>query len=112
VAAMIAKGESVPSKPIETARFRQRDWPDDLFEIIYVDQYGNAMTGARASGVRKEDTLSVNGKIVPPSRTFSDRPKGAAFWYENSNGLLEIAVNLGRADQVLGIAIGTAVKVT
>jgi S-adenosylmethionine hydrolase len=111
VAAMIAKGESVASKPIEAARHRQGDWPDDLFEIVYIDHYGNAMTGARASALRKEETLSVNGKIVPPSRTFSDRPKGAAFWYENSNGLLEIAVNQGRADEVLGVAIGTPVKV-
>lgn len=111
VAAMIAKGEAVPSQPIEPARFRRRDWPDDLFEIVYVDHYGNAMTGARASAVRGEDSLSVNGKYVPPARTFSDRPKGAAFWYENSNGLLEIAVNQGRADEALGAEIGTAVTI-
>ncbi|MFM9844942.1 MAG: S-adenosyl-l-methionine hydroxide adenosyltransferase family protein [Dongiaceae bacterium] len=111
VAAMIAKGEAVPSQPIEPARFRRRDWPDDLFEIVYVDHYGNAMTGARASAVRGEDSLSVNGKYVPPARTFSDRPKGAAFWYENSNGLLEVAVNQGRADEALGAGIGTAVTI-
>jgi S-adenosyl-L-methionine hydrolase (adenosine-forming) len=111
VAAMIAKGEAVPSKPIEAARFRQRDWPDDLFEVVYIDHYGNAMTGTRGSAVRKDDTLSVNGKLVPPARTFSDRPKGAAFWYENSNGLLEIAVNQGRAERVLGVAIGMPVKI-
>jgi len=111
IAAMLATGEAVLSRPIDAARFRQPDWPNDLFEIVYVDHYGNAMTGVRASAVRKEDTLSVNGKIVPPARTFSDRPKGAAFWYENSNGLLEIAVNQGRAEQVLGVAIGTLVKI-
>jgi S-adenosyl-L-methionine hydrolase (adenosine-forming) len=111
VAAMIAKSEAVASKPIEASRFRQRDWPDDLLEVVYVDHYGNAMTGARVSAVRKDDTLSVNGKFVQPARTFSDRPKGAAFWYENSNGLLEIAVNQGRADQELGLAIGTPVRV-
>jgi S-adenosylmethionine hydrolase len=32
------------------------------------------------------------------AETFSDRPPGAAFWYENSNGLAEIAVNQGRAN--------------
>jgi S-adenosylmethionine hydrolase len=111
VAAMIAKGETVPSRTIDAARFRKPDWPDDLFEIVYIDHYGNAMSGARASAVKKEDTLSVNGKPVPPARTFSDRPKGAALWYENSNGLLEIAVNEGRAEQALGLAIGTTVEV-
>lgn len=111
VAAMIANGEAVPNQSIEAAQFRQRHWPDDLLEVVYIDHYGNAITGVRASVVRKEDTLSVNGKVVPPARTFSDRPKGAAFWYENSNALVEIAVNQGRADEVLGVAIGTAVKV-
>ena len=43
--------------------------------------------------------------------TFSDRPPGAAFWYENSNGLVEIAVNQGRADRDLGLAIGTPVEI-
>jgi hypothetical protein len=37
------------------------------------------------------------------AETFSDVPPGQAFWYENANGLLEIAVNMGRADLVLGI---------
>jgi len=44
-------------------------------------------------------------------RTFSDRPPGAAFWYENSNGLAEIAVNQGRADRDLGLAIGSPVEI-
>jgi S-adenosylmethionine hydrolase len=40
------------------------------------------------------------------ARTFSDPPPGAAFWYENSNGLTEIAVNQGRAHHELGLSIG------
>jgi S-adenosylmethionine hydrolase len=38
-------------------------------------------------------------------------PHGTAFWYVNSNGLVEIAVNQGRADRVLGIAVGAAVTI-
>jgi len=34
-----------------------------------------------------------------------------AFWYENSNGLAEIAVNQGRADHALGLAVGSAIVV-
>jgi len=34
---------------------------------------------------------------------------GEAFWYENSNGLVEIAVNSGRADAVLGLGLGASV---
>jgi S-adenosylmethionine hydrolase len=44
------------------------------------------------------------------AKTFSDRLPGAPFWYENSNGLAEIAVNQGRADE-LGLVIGTPVEI-
>ena len=42
---------------------------------------------------------------------FSDRQPGTAFWYENSNGLAEIAVNQGRADRELGLSIGSPVEI-
>ena len=51
------------------------------------------------------------GQALRRARTFSDLPPGAAFWYENSNGLAEIAVNQGRADRDLGLTIGTAVEI-
>ena len=35
--------------------------------------------------------------------------KGTAFWYVNSNGLVEIAVNQGRAAGMLGIDVGAGV---
>ena len=37
--------------------------------------------------------------------------RGTAFWYENSNGLAEIAVNQGRADHELGLTIGFRVEI-
>ncbi|OWK21940.1 SAM hydroxide adenosyltransferase [Mesorhizobium amorphae] len=43
--------------------------------------------------------------------TFSNRPPGTAFWYENSNGLAEIAVNQGRTNGELGLAIGSSVEI-
>jgi S-adenosylmethionine hydrolase len=73
------------------------DWPDDLCEIAYVDQFGNAMTSVRAAMLPSEARLAAAGRVLERARTFSDLPPGAAFWYENSNGLAEIAVNLGRA---------------
>jgi len=51
------------------------------------------------------------GRLLQRAGTFSDRPPGTAFWYENSNGLAEIAVNQGRADRELGLAIGTPVEI-
>jgi len=69
------------------------------------------MTGLRAAILSKKTELAVKGRVLTRARTFSDAPPGAGFWYENSNGLAEIAVNSGRADSVLSLAIGTPVSV-
>ena len=111
VAALIARGGAPAWQALPPDSARRPDWPDDLAEIVYVDHYGNAMTGMRASAVPERARLSAGGRAIEPARTFSDAPAGAALWYENSNGLAEIAVNLGRADQALGLAIGSAIAV-
>ena len=38
-------------------------------------------------------------------------PEGDAFWYENANGLAEIAVNKGNAASELGLAPGSPIEV-
>ena len=55
--------------------------------------------------------LVVAGRLLERARTFSDLPPGAAFWYENSNGLAEIAVNQERADRALGLSIGMPIEI-
>jgi S-adenosylmethionine hydrolase len=37
-------------------------------------------------------------------------PEGEPFWYENSNGLAEIAVNRGRANLLLSIRVGSVIE--
>ena len=111
VAARLARGESPPGEPLDGSQIVGGDWPDDLAEIIYLDHFGNAMTGLRAAKLASKTRLAVGGQVLARARTFSDVPEGAAFWYENSNGLAEIAVNGGRADRELDLAIGSEVKV-
>jgi S-adenosylmethionine hydrolase len=111
VAAMLANGEPLPGQPRDDCADRCADWPDDLCEIVYVDHFGNAMTGLRATTLPPNTRLAAAGRIFERKRTFSDGPPGAAFWYENSNGLAEIAVNQGRADSDLGLAIGIPVEI-
>lgn len=112
VAAMLARGEPPPGRPcLEDGAYRRADWPDDLCEIVYVDHFGNAMTGIRATMLPSDARLVAAGRVLERARTFSDRPPDAAFWYENSNGLAEIAVNQGRADRDLGLAIGSRVEI-
>ncbi len=112
VAARLARGAAPPGKPHTPDRKAYAHWPDDLGEVVYLDHYGNAITGLRASTVPAGSTLLVSsGRRVAHARTFADVPPGTAFWYQNANGLVEIAVNLGRADRSLGLVIGSSVSV-
>ena len=108
---MLARGDPPPGKPRNSKSDRRPSWPDDLAEIVYIDHFGNAMTGLRAAMLPSEAALEVADRILERATTFSDRPRGSAFWYENANGLAEIAVNQGRADHALGLAVGTPVRI-
>jgi S-adenosylmethionine hydrolase len=111
VAAELARGQRPAAAPRPGDVGRIPDWPDDLAEIVYLDHYGNALTGLRASTLPPSARLTVANRVLSRARTFSDVPRGEAFWYENSNGLAEIAVNSGRANTVLGLRIGSLVSV-
>ena len=82
----------------------------DLPRIVYIDHYGNAWTGIRGGLAETEGSLSVKGQNLAWRRTFSDAPKGEAFWYVNSVGLVEIAANRGNAAEVLGLKVGDPVR--
>ncbi len=117
VAARLARGETPAPDNKDNADFkdspldglRRLEWPDDLADIIYIDDFGNAMTGVRAETVSGETELTVGGAAVRKARRFSDVPEGEAFFYENANGLLEISVNRGRADNLLKLSVGSQV---
>ena len=112
VAARLANGGPIESlaKPAGDLS-ASRNWPDDLAEIVYIDHYGNAMTGLRGTIVPPEARLVTAGHSLAFARTFSAVPAGAAFWYVNSNGLVEIAANGARADAVLQLAIGSEIAI-
>lgn len=61
VAAMLARGEPPPRQPSDDLD-RRPDWPDDLAEIVYLDHYGNAMTGLRAATLPLDAKLAVAGR--------------------------------------------------
>jgi hypothetical protein len=85
-------------------------WPQDLAEVIYFDYYGNAMTGLRYQEDFAGKALTVNGIAVKQADTFGDVEERQAFWYKNSSGLIEIAVNKGRAEQLLSLKLGIQVS--
>jgi hypothetical protein len=111
VAAHLAAG-SLPEDAIEpTSGLTVQLGAGDLAEVVYVDHYGNALTGLRATGVPRGAAIDVAGHRLRRRETFSDVVAGEPFWYENSIGLLEIAVNLGSAERTLKLGVGTAVTV-
>jgi S-adenosylmethionine hydrolase len=81
-------------------------WPTDIASIVYFDHYGNAITGWRYSEALEGRTLLINGRRLLQARTFSDLALGEPFWYCNSMDLIEIAVNMKRADEILGLSLG------
>ncbi|MBI5040473.1 MAG: SAM-dependent chlorinase/fluorinase [Gammaproteobacteria bacterium] len=109
VAACIARGDAVPGVAVESDTRIQDGWPRDLAQVIYIDHFGNAMTGIRAEHLDEASLLETSGHLLRQTGTFSDVQPGTAFWYGNANGLVEIAVNQGRADQILGLHVGDRV---
>jgi S-adenosylmethionine hydrolase len=110
IAARIAAGDWPAAALAECGSLDQAMSADDLAEVIYIDHYGNALTGMRAVNVPQDTPLAVGAARIPPARVFAEVPTGQAFWYENSVGLVEIAVNRGNAASVLGLAVGSLVK--
>lgn len=108
VAARLSQGDQgdlVPAAPVVDGAA----WPADLDEVIFVDDYGNAMTGRRAPTLHAGVTLVANGQRFRPARTFADDADRAGFWYANSLGLVELSLREGSAARRFDLAVGTAV---
>ena len=109
-AARLARGLIPVGEVSEPVTLEMPDWPDDLGRVVYIDRFGNAVTGVRANKHAADAVLNAGDHVVKSARTFADVATGTAFWYENSNGLVEIAVSRGRADQLLGLEVGTVIE--
>jgi S-adenosylmethionine hydrolase len=86
------------------------EWLPDLPEVIYFDHYGNAMTGLRYQDKFAGRILMVNDRVIRQADTFNAVIEHHAFWYKNSSGLIEIAVNKGNAEQQLDLELGSQIS--
>lgn len=98
-AAALAQGARLGGRPVPLTRFP--DWPDDWARVLFIDHYGNAVTGLRGCPGPRE--LVVGGRRLRRVRTFVEGPRGEPFFYENANGLLEIAAYGASAAAILGL---------
>ena len=111
IAARLALGNLDGLEPIDLQHVRYTDFPDDLFEIVYVDGFGNLMTGVRAELLGGMAGLCVCGRNLDRQATFNVVTVGSLFCYENAVGLIEIAANQAKNNRryqfVYAIALNT-----
>lgn len=81
----------------------------DLARVIYVDHYGNAWTGIRHAG--PDARITAAGHDFRHGESFGMMGRGEGFWFFNSVGLLELAVNCGSAAATFGLRVGDPVQV-
>ena len=83
-----------------------KDFPNELFEIIYIDYYGNAVTGITCSQIKIDQLVKINDYEIKYAETFSAVKPEECFWYCNSNGLIEIAAREASATEIMNLSIG------
>lgn len=78
--------------------------------VIYVDDFGNIMTSLDGASVPREAQIQLNGSVMSYAATFSESEADQVFWYINSLGLVEFAVNGDNAAKALDCVIGDKVS--
>lgn len=87
-------------------------------KVVYVNNYHNSVTNISRTvfdnermGRYFEITLNRYDRITEISDTYSQLPEGECLCFFNENGLLEIAVNRGKASQLLGLERGKMITI-
>ncbi|MGV8992079.1 MAG: SAM hydrolase/SAM-dependent halogenase family protein [Thiobacillus sp.] len=109
IAAEIARGEFPESKLSQIDKLEVEFDVGELSRVIYIDHFGNAWVGVR--NVPKHAQVSAAGQLFKYSESFGFVSKGEGFWFNNSVGLLELAVNRGNAATSFGLKVGDVVQV-
>lgn len=111
IAALIAKGEFPETKLEPRPKLQVEFDAGDLPRVIYLDHYGNAWTGQRAAGLPQGTRILAGNGEFRHAETFGAVAKGEGFWFGNSVGLVELAVNRGSAAARFGLEVGSPVRI-
>jgi S-adenosylmethionine hydrolase len=109
VAARLAQGGVVASRAVSLQQLHGYGVSAESWRIIYIDHYGNCMTGIDAATLSESAVISVNGVRFHYAEIFSSVPAGNGFWYRNSLDLVELAVNGDSASGLYNLQTGAAV---
>ena len=111
VAARLVLAQMPPCEALDSQQCLPAAWPQELLKIVYIDAFGNAMTGLRARTLSKEAKILIKGHTLAWAKTFFEVPLQSGFWYENANGLVEIAVNQGSAARRYELSQGDEIAI-
>jgi S-adenosylmethionine hydrolase len=88
--------------------------------VLAVDRFGNIATNARrehidalgvAVGDRVEIRLTLDRYYARVADTFADAPPGELILYEDSYGLITVAISRGDAARLAGVGPGDELRV-
>ena len=111
VAARLAAGMPVETEIRGMDEVWRDPYADDLEEIIYIDGFGNAMTGMRAGAVSESAAILAGDGHFVHDRIFAEAGVGMPFWYANSLDLVELAVGFGNAAAQFDLRVGTKITI-
>lgn len=124
VAAALAAGDDPatlgrPTHSIERLRVRtaRRRGQTLIGEVIFTDVFGNLATNVTRTDLEhaafrgRRLSITIGGHVIPLRSSYASVPAGRALALLNSSDLVEIAVNRGSAESVLGLAAGARVTI-
>lgn len=111
ITAEIARGDFPTHKLVEMVKLNVVFDAEDMARVIYFDHFGNAWTGMRGAEIPKQARLTIKSASFEHSESFGFVGPGEGFWFVNSVGLVELAVNRGNAAQQFGLTVGDWVQI-
>lgn len=107
------------SDPVRLEPPRARAVPGGLEgEVLYVDRFGNLVTSIRDADLAealggRAASCAVEGSDapIPLRKYYGEAAPGQSCALVGSSGFLEVAVNRGRAAEILGVKVGQKVTV-
>lgn len=110
VVVSLINGYEVDVEEIQFSEIQGSEWSSEIAQIIYIDHYGNLVTGLKT--LSENQTLAIAGSNrILHADTFSSVSKQELFWYINSMGLVEVAANSTSAAERLSVKAGDELKI-
>ena len=102
--------EELPRSRARRLHRKGRELLEVRGEIVYVDRFGNAVTNLQPPEGLRLERLEVGGSSFPRmAGAYAEAPPGSPLVILGSMGTLEVAVNQGRAVDLLSLRLGDRV---